>query len=386
MPRAPMEPTGNAQTECPFCHHFFRRLTGHYAKAVLCKMKAEALQKTLLDESLRDQNNPESESEESHPASGMHIRQAGNSDEQLPEDLFPRTPNSRASKRARFTSPQRPLFSPGMHIIQDTIPGSPANVFMDIESQSEPQTPTRMGSSNTSMMQDLEEPEEPVDEPQPFEGEKVFQLYSKREFPRAGHVFSQGEQTIFHRMKADMPAGYSYFPFLNEEEWSLAEFLATSRLSKGSINAFFKTAWMWHHGRGSFKNATDFYHRIDKYLPNGPQWFCKEVQLKEAPNEPQVLFYRDPIECLQFLSQSPAFDGHQDYAPIKYFSEVELRNRVYGEVNSGDAWHYYQSVISPEETVNPVLLGSDGTHVTNFSGDGKVHPVYITSAQIQAHF
>ncbi|KIJ43039.1 hypothetical protein M422DRAFT_170417 [Sphaerobolus stellatus SS14] len=143
---------------------------------------------------------------------------------------------------------------------------------------------------------------------------------------------------------------------------------------------------MQKRGRGSFKNATDFYHRIDKYLPNGPQWFCKEVQLKEAPNEPQVLFYRDPIECLQFLSQSPAFDGHQDYAPIKYFSEVELRNRVYGEVNSGDAWHYYQSVIGPEETVNPVLLGSDGTHVTNFSGDGKVHPVYITSAQIQAHF
>jgi len=28
------------------------------------------------------------------------------------------------------------------------------------------------------------------------------------------------------------------------------------------------------------------------------------------------------------------------------------------------------------------FIGSDATHVTNFSGDGKVHPVYITSAQI----
>ncbi|KIJ35975.1 hypothetical protein M422DRAFT_51282 [Sphaerobolus stellatus SS14] len=105
-------------------------------------MKAEALQRTLLDESLIDHNDPESESEESHPAHGMYTHQADDGDEQLPEDLFPRTPNSRASKHARFTSPERPLFSPGMHVIQDTMSGPPTDVFMDSESRSEPQTPT----------------------------------------------------------------------------------------------------------------------------------------------------------------------------------------------------------------------------------------------------
>ncbi|KIJ29743.1 hypothetical protein M422DRAFT_268776 [Sphaerobolus stellatus SS14] len=53
------------------------------------------------------------------------------------------------------------------------------------------------------------------------------------------------------------------------------------------------------------------------------------------------------------------------------FSDSEGLNRVYGEINTGDAWHYYQSVIGPEETVNPAILASDATHVTNFSGDGK---------------
>jgi hypothetical protein len=55
---------------------------------------------------------------------------------------------------------------------------------------------------------------------------------------------------------------------------------------------------------------------------------------------------------------------------------------VFGDVNSGDAWHYYQSKYAPGETVNPGIVGSDKTLVTIFSGDGKVHPVYITSAQI----
>ncbi|KIJ48612.1 hypothetical protein M422DRAFT_131758, partial [Sphaerobolus stellatus SS14] len=123
---------------------------------------------------------------------------------------------------------------------------------------------------------------------------------------------------------------------------------------------------------------------IDKFLPNGPEWHCKEVALPEAPNEPQLLFYRDPVECLKFLAQSPAFDGHQMYGPVKYFSDAEGQTRVYGELNSGDAWHYYQSIIGPEETVNPAIIASDATHVTNFSGDGKVHPVYISSGQIQA--
>ncbi|KIJ24792.1 hypothetical protein M422DRAFT_194268, partial [Sphaerobolus stellatus SS14] len=182
-------------------------------------------------------------------------------------------------------------------------------------------------------------------------------------------------------MNNEIPEAYPYLPFYNKEEWSLAEFLATSRLSKGSIDTFFKTPWV-QKNLPSFQNAEQLFHHIDKFLPDGPKWHWKEITLLEAPNEPQLLFYRDPIECLQFLAQSPAFDGHQVYAPVKYFSDAEGTNRVYGEMNTGDAWHYYQSVIGREETVNPAILASDATHVTNFSGDGKVHPVYISSGQI----
>jgi len=87
----------------------------------------------------------------------------------------------------------------------------------------------------------------------------------------------------------------------------------------------------------SFETADQFYERIDCFLPDGPAWHCKEVTLPEAPNEPQLLFYRDPVEYLAFLSQSPAFDGHQNYCPVKYFFEKECINRVYGEVHTADA-------------------------------------------------
>ncbi|KIJ43308.1 hypothetical protein M422DRAFT_253510 [Sphaerobolus stellatus SS14] len=185
-------------------------------------------------------------------------------------------------------------------------------------------------------------------------------------------------------MDRGIPTAYPYIPFLNEEEWSLGEFLTTSRLSKGSIDTFLKTAWVRNGNMPTFDTAEKLYDRIDRFLPNGPKWHCKEITLPEAPAEPQLLFYHDHIECLQFLAQSPVFDGHQAYGPVKYFSDSGGKNHVYGEINSGDAWHYYQSAIGPEETVNPAIFASDATHVTNFSGDGKVHPVYISSGQIQA--
>ncbi|KAF8588148.1 hypothetical protein K439DRAFT_1613732 [Ramaria rubella] len=108
------------------------------------------------------------------------------------------------------------------------------------------------------------------------------------------------------------------------------------------------------------------YEHIDKFLPAGPQWYCEEVTLPEAPNEPQLLFYHDPVECLQFLAANPTFDEHQTYGPVKYFTDKELKDRVYGEMNSGDAWHFYQDVIGEDETVNPAIIASDSTHVTNF--------------------
>jgi hypothetical protein len=122
--------------------------------------------------------------------------------------------------------------------------------------------------------------------------------------------------------------------------------------------------------------------RVDKFLPKGPEWYFEEVILPEAPNEPQILFYCDPIECLQFLAINPTFDGYMAYQPVQHFTDTEYTTQVYGEMNTGDAWHYYQSIINSEETVNPVILASDATHVTNFSGDGKVHPTYISSGQI----
>ncbi|KAF8510386.1 hypothetical protein JB92DRAFT_2625264, partial [Gautieria morchelliformis] len=53
-------------------------------------------------------------------------------------------------------------------------------------------------------------------------------------------------------------------------------------------------------------------------------------------------------------------------------------------INTGNAWHELQSKAPEGVTILPAILASDATHVTNFSGDGKVHPVYASSGCIQS--
>ncbi|KAF8577333.1 hypothetical protein K439DRAFT_1282474, partial [Ramaria rubella] len=124
-----------------------------------------------------------------------------------------------------------------------------------------------------------------------------------------------------------------HYPFTNGDEWTLVEWLGTSGLSKKKVNVYLNTPWVKNkHCPQSFRNAEEMYECIDKFLPAGPQWYCEEVTLPEAPNEPQLSFYCDPVECLQFLAANPTFDEHQTYGPVKYFTDKELKDRVYGEM------------------------------------------------------
>jgi Plavaka transposase len=90
------------------------------------------------------------------------------------------------------------------------------------------------------------------------------------------------------------------------------------------------------------------------------------------------------VECLKYLEQNPAFDGFMDYEPILWYSDKELSTAsgISGDINTGNAWHKLQSKAPEGVMTLPAILASDVTHGTNFSGDGKVHPVYASSGHI----
>ncbi|KIJ42506.1 hypothetical protein M422DRAFT_254284 [Sphaerobolus stellatus SS14] len=243
-------PRGQAQTQCPFCDRFFKRISRHYASHPTCKARANALQQAIMDEPTIESETEDQEEDitmEDNPT--LHSSLVGNprhspgtpSSSMVPSKSMPMTPNHPLT-----TSMQSSGHIPSENIPDDVFGNSgqsspKPNLFSVSQSflhgVSGPLISHPGGTEEMSVH--AEHPgEEDDQEDTPFEAENTFQLYAKYEYPSAGKVRAIHQSTIFHAMDKAIPAAYPYMPFFSEEEWSLAEFLTTSHLSKGSIDSF----------------------------------------------------------------------------------------------------------------------------------------------------
>jgi len=180
------------------------------------------------------------------------------------------------------------------------------------------------------------------------------------------------------------------YPFRDHGDWSLGNWLGVNGLSKTAIDNFLKLPWILNMASSdktnyafmpSFSSADELYMCIDQ-LPGGPPWLEKDVVMDEAPKEGKFKFYyRDPVACLAYLQANPGFRGHMNYVPVEQYADKEMTNRVYSEPHAAKWIHEIQAEY-PEDSINGFFLASDDTHLTNFSGDKKMHPVLITSSHI----
>lgn len=136
-----------------------------------------------------------------------------------------------------------------------------------------------------------------------------------------------------------------------------------------------------HEFAPSFQSSRDLHSRIE-ILPPPPAWHSCWVTLPDAVHDPQLLLYRDALECLEWLEANPDFSNKKDYVPYEEYVDEEYQDRCYSEVASGVAWNELQAEFDDDVTIHPYILASDSTHLTNFSGDKKIKPLLITSGHI----
>ncbi|KAL1658820.1 hypothetical protein GGF50DRAFT_66513 [Schizophyllum commune] len=159
-----------------------------------------------------------------------------------------------------------------------------------------------------------------------------------------------------------------YAPFKSLEEWEHLQWLITSGASQKKIDDHLKLKSIRGLDFG-FKNKYSFFQYID-CLPHGPEWSYRDVSVEGTVLDSEgkahhhietlELWQRDPVECIRELLGNPAFNGKQGYEPIRIYSEL---------LNKGS-------------TVCPVILASDKTQLSRFSGDKEAWPVYLTIGNI----
>ncbi|KAJ7204113.1 hypothetical protein GGX14DRAFT_698863 [Mycena pura] len=180
-------------------------------------------------------------------------------------------------------------------------------------------------------------------------------------------------------------------PFENKDEWELGKWLMTSGVSQGKIEEFLKLDVVKTLGL-SFHNVRAFLQRIDA-LPSGPQWICHPLELTgdmtdasdEKKSEIVEVWYRDPVDCVRELVGDPLL-ANQGYQPCHVFRAMDgdgnLLNQEYSEMWTANWWWETQEKLPDGATLCPIILASDKTQLTRFSGDKEAWPVYLTIGNI----
>lgn len=59
-------------------------------------------------------------------------------------------------------------------------------------------------------------------------------------------------------------------------------------------------------------------------LPKAPAWKMQEISIDGYRTaKPIVLFYRDPLECIQALLRNPIFEGKWDFTSRRVYTDPD---------------------------------------------------------------
>ena len=136
-------------------------------------------------------------------------------------------------------------------------------------------------------------------------------------------------------------------------------------------------------------------------LPSGPRWKSHTLHPQIATKCKVVLYYHDPVECIQTLLSHPLFAPHISFVPQKVWSSSARAVRIYQEWLSGDhAWNLQVSSSFPRNsrfffdltkdqipngaTLVGVVLSSDKTNISVMTGNRMAHPLLLSLANIDS--
>ncbi|KAG9091248.1 hypothetical protein FRC07_011886, partial [Ceratobasidium sp. 392] len=91
------------------------------------------------------------------------------------------------------------------------------------------------------------------------------------------------------------------------------------------------------------------------------------------------LWMQNALEIIKRLLQNKRFGKFMQFKPIKKWTSPERTEQIRDDIFTADlAWELQGKILDEYGTVIPVIISSNKTKLTNFSGDKKAHPVYLT--------
>ncbi|KAE9394162.1 hypothetical protein BT96DRAFT_958870 [Gymnopus androsaceus JB14] len=100
------------------------------------------------------------------------------------------------------------------------------------------------------------------------------------------------------------------------------------------------------------------------------------------PDEEFVLHHRNILEVIKSLWGDLSLAKHLVYRPKAIFLDETKKQRSYSEMWTGKWWSFTQDKLPKGATVAPLIIATDKTQLTQFSGNKQAYPIYLTLGNI----
>ncbi|KAG9087059.1 hypothetical protein FRC07_012922, partial [Ceratobasidium sp. 392] len=176
------------------------------------------------------------------------------------------------------------------------------------------------------------------------------------------------------------------WPFPDFVEFEFVKWLVVNDISQTARDKLIKLPIM-ERCRLSFANNYALNKLLDQLPSAGPRWtriskkIVGTIQSADGKNleEEIEIWVRDVVEVVRELIGNTTYGKKLVFVPQR----VEIGgSRKIDEMWTGDWWMRIQEKLPPGSTVVPLILSSDSTQLTNFSGGKSAWPVYITLGNI----
>ncbi|KAJ7433255.1 hypothetical protein B0H11DRAFT_2259609 [Mycena galericulata] len=178
----------------------------------------------------------------------------------------------------------------------------------------------------------------------------------------------------------DISNGFA--PFASELDWRIAEWVIKDGPGHKAFDRLLNIPGVRAKLGLSYTNVRGLHQIVDSIPDRAGLWATKSLSFPDRPSEKYLIRYRDPLAAIRTLLGNPAHAKDIVYIPKKVFSDSERDNRVYNEMWTGKWWASVQTKLPAGASLSPVIIATDKTQLTQFSGGKSAYPVYLTLGNI----
>ncbi|KAF8880698.1 hypothetical protein CPB84DRAFT_1817310 [Gymnopilus junonius] len=155
----------------------------------------------------------------------------------------------------------------------------------------------------------------------------------------------------------------NFVPFNSELDWRFAEWAVKDGPGQKAIDHLLTIPGVQEKLGLSYNNIRALLQKVDSVPDRTGQWQTRELSFRDKPDEKYTIHFRDPIEAIKTLFMDPAFENDHVYGLKNVYTDSSKSSRIFSEMCTRKWWHAIQGA-----TIAPIILATDKTQLTQFSG------------------